>query len=136
MIEIHDTPQGRRELGRIGKLNILSGLEKTMLRALLSIRSHAKEHYLTGPYPQKLSFVYGKGVLRSSIDVGVESAAGEIIGRIGIPEAVKYGKFWELGIARIKHGPKQRPFLRPAIEDKKAEVFKQFEIEIVRRVNE
>ena len=136
MIEFHDTPQGKRELDRISKLNILSGLEKTMLRALLTIRGHAKANYLTGPYPQKLSFVYGKGVLRSSIDVGVESAAGEIIGHIGIPEAVKYGKFWEFGIARIKHGPKQRAWLRPAIEDKKAEIFKNFEVEIVRRVNE
>ena len=133
MIEIHDTPQGRRELGRIGKLNILSGLEKTMLRALLTIRSHAKENYLTGPRPQKLGVV--TGALRSSLDVSVEHSGGELLGKIGTNKW--YGYMWEVtGNKRVKTGPQSRPFLRPAIEDKKAEVFKQFEVEIVRRVNE
>jgi len=133
VIEIHDTPQGRRELGRIGKLNILSGLEKTMLRALLTIRGHAKENYLTGPRPQKLGVV--SNVLRSSLYVKAETHGQDIIGTIGTH--IWYGYMWEVtGNKRVKTGPQFRPFLRPAIEDKKAEVFKQFEVEIVRRVNE
>ena len=100
------------------QMNVAKSTIGAMNQALMALKSHAKAHYLTGPRPMKLGVVTGR--LRSSLHTKVEQHGDEVIGKIGTD--VWYGYTWEHGNPRVKFHPK-RPFLRPAIDDKRDEIF-------------
>ena len=111
------------------QMNLPPTLKEAMRQGLLAIQSHSKAHYLHGPRPQKLGVVSGR--LSSSLTTNVNTQGNEIIGKIGTN--VWYGRLWEMGNPRVKRYP-QRPFLRPAIDDKKAEVFRHLKETALRQI--
>lgn len=113
------------------KMDLPPTLRQAMKQGLVAIRSHSMAHYLTGPRPQKLGVV--NDILRPSLYTDVDQQGDWIIGKIGT--RVGYGRAWELGLHKppVKHIPK-RPFLRPAIDDKKAEVFRMFKDVALREI--
>lgn len=112
------------------KMDLPPTLQQAMREGLLAIRSYSQAHYLTGPRPQRLGVV--SNTLRPSLYTDVERQGDWIIGKIGT--RVWYGRMWEIeGNPRVKRYPK-RPFLRPAIDDKKAEVFRMFRDVALRQI--
>jgi len=111
-------------------MNLPSSMVEAMRQALLSIQSHSKAHYLTGPRPQKLGVV--KDILRTSLYTRAQQQGDDIIGTIGTN--VWYGHMWEVtGNPRVKQFP-YRPFLKPAIDDKAEEVRRYFRDAIMQRI--
>ena len=105
-------------LDRLGtKIN--PAMKQTMAQATILVQDQAKTKYLnlSKPGPSGLHVVTGR--LRSSIDHKVKGEGIDIIGQVGTN--VPYGRIWE---TRSKDS---RPFLTPALRDKKTDVFKMFD---------
>lgn len=113
------------------KMDLPSTMREAMQQALVAIRSHSKAHYLTGPRPQKLGVV--DDILRTSLTIKVDEQGQDVIGKIGT--RIWYGRMWEVeGNPHVKLY-KKRPFLRPAIADKRQEVFTMFREMAVKRLS-
>ncbi len=110
---------------------------KAMTGAMSEVKGKAQYKYLRGPYPYRLSF-HTKGrtgsALKNNLQIVVLEHLGDIYGIIGIPELVKYGKYWE-AIDEYKHRrgmafkgghPMARPFVEPAWEEMEWEAKRHF----------
>lgn len=103
---------------------IATNVENGMAYILSLIRGRA-QMYLTGPYPYRLSFRFGKGNLWKQLDTRTEIAGDVVIGKILIGQLAWYAKVWEsVGEFAGRKGkifknghPMTRQFVRPAMED-------------------
>lgn len=114
----------------LAKLNPI--LLSSMERVMAEVKGRAQYKYLRGPYPYRLSFHFHRrtgSALKNNIQTVVRQLGDSVLGSIGLPQLVWYGKVWEAvdeyahrvgGTFKNGH-PMARPFARPAWEDMKKE---------------
>jgi HK97 gp10 family phage protein len=90
-------------------------LRRMLRKAGQMVVAHSQKNYLTGPRPEKLGVI--SNTLRGSIHSKTKDETGRITLMVGTN--VWYGRRHEFG-----EGTRERPFLRPAIRDKQAQVMR------------
>lgn len=99
------------------KKNMPNEIRRMLRKAGMLVVAHSQKNYLTGPRPHKLGVI--SNTLRRSLHAKTSDKVrgGQI--KLQIGTNVFYGKYHEYGLGtRLR----ARPFLRPAIADKRSRV--------------